>query len=66
MVTVISGAGGGIGAATAHALARTDRVGDAIDACEQAMELGTDAEVAALLRSLRERQPRRLPTETAA
>lgn len=44
----------------AHALARTDRVSDAIVACERAMDLGTDAEVAALLLSLRERQPREL------
>jgi tetratricopeptide (TPR) repeat protein len=50
----------------AHALARTDRVSDAIEAAEHAMDLGTDPEVAALLRSLRERQPRVLPTETAA
>jgi tetratricopeptide (TPR) repeat protein len=50
----------------AHALARTDRVSDAIAACEHAMDLGTDAEVAALLLNLRERQPRELPTETAA
>lgn len=50
----------------AHALARTDRVSDAIAACERAMDLGTDAEVAALLLSLRERQPRRLPQETPA
>ena len=50
----------------AHALARTDRVSDAIAACERAMDLGTDAEVAALLRSLRAREPRRLPQETAA
>jgi tetratricopeptide (TPR) repeat protein len=50
----------------AHALARTDRVSDAIAACEHAMDLGTDAEVAALLLTLRERQPRALPAESAA
>lgn len=50
----------------AHALARTDRVSDAIAACERAMDLGTDAEVAALLLTLRERQPRVLPAESAA
>lgn len=50
----------------AHALARTDRVSDAIAACERAMDLGTDAEVAALLVSLRERLPRVLPAESAA
>lgn len=50
----------------AHALARTDRVSDAIAACERAMSLGTDAEVAALLHALRAREPRVLPAESAA
>jgi tetratricopeptide (TPR) repeat protein len=50
----------------AHALARTDRVTDAIDACEQALDLGPDAEVDALLAQLREAVPRVLPAETAA
>ncbi|MDW5594611.1 tetratricopeptide repeat protein [Conexibacter stalactiti] len=50
----------------AHALARTDRVSDAIAACEHAMDLGTDPEVAALLLALRERVPRTLPAESAA
>ena len=34
----------------AHALARTDRVSDAIDACDRALRLGKDPEVAELLR----------------
>lgn len=50
----------------AHALARTDRVSDAIRACEQALELGRDPEVLSLLGALRERAPRVLPAESAA
>lgn len=50
----------------AHALARTDRVSDAIDACEHALTLGRDPEVLSLLGALRERAPRVLPAETAA
>jgi tetratricopeptide (TPR) repeat protein len=46
----------------AHALARTDRVGEAIEACEQALRLlPEDAEVADLLGRLREALPRVLP-----
>jgi tetratricopeptide (TPR) repeat protein len=50
----------------AHALARTERVSDAVEACEQALALGSDAEVDALLAQLRDALPRVLPTETAA
>ena len=50
----------------AHALARTDRVTDAIRACEHALALGPDAEVAALLGALRELAPRVLPAESLA
>src|SRR5579862_6816638 len=45
----------------AHALARTDRVSDAIAACERALELGAGAEVADLLERVRERERRMLP-----
>jgi tetratricopeptide (TPR) repeat protein len=45
----------------AHALARTDRVSDAIDACDRALRLGTDPEVAELLHRLRAELPRVLP-----
>jgi tetratricopeptide (TPR) repeat protein len=46
----------------AHALARTDRVGDALAAAERALALdGTDAEVAELLDRLRSAVPRVLP-----
>jgi Tfp pilus assembly protein PilF len=45
----------------AHALARTDRVTDAIDACDRALRLRDDPEVADLLDRLREELPRALP-----
>ena len=48
----------------AHTLTRTDRVTDAIAACERALQLTPppgDAEVAALLERLREQAPRVLP-----
>jgi len=45
----------------AHGLARTDRVSDAIDACDRALRLGADEEVADLLDRLRAEQPRVLP-----
>ncbi len=45
----------------AHALARTDRVSDAIDACDRALRLRADDEVAELLDRLRAEQPRVLP-----
>ena len=45
----------------AHALARTDRVSDAIDACDRALRLGPDPEVADLLQHLRAELPRVLP-----
>ncbi|HEY1539304.1 MAG TPA: tetratricopeptide repeat protein [Solirubrobacteraceae bacterium] len=45
----------------AHALARTDRVSDAIDACDRALRLGPDPEVASLLATLQARLPRVLP-----
>src|SRR5256714_714289 len=50
----------------AHALARTDRVAEGIDACERALELGDDAEVAELLANLRERTPRVLAHRSTA
>jgi cytochrome c-type biogenesis protein CcmH/NrfG len=45
----------------AHALARTDRVSDAIDACERSLRLADDPEVADVLERLREQLPRVLP-----
>jgi tetratricopeptide (TPR) repeat protein len=45
----------------AHALARTDRVSDAIDACDRTLRLADDPEVAGLLERLRDQVPRVLP-----
>jgi tetratricopeptide (TPR) repeat protein len=50
----------------AHALARTDRVAEGIDACERALRLGHDPEVAQLLEHLREVEARVLPQSAAA
>ena len=50
----------------AHALARTDRVTDAIEACEHALGFARDPEVLSLLGALRERAPRVLPAESVA
>jgi len=45
----------------AHALARTDRVSDAIHACDRTLRLAEDPEVANLLERLRDELPRVLP-----
>lgn len=45
----------------AHALARTDRVSDAIAACQRALRLSSDAEVTDLLVRLQDELPRVLP-----
>jgi hypothetical protein len=50
----------------AHALARTDRVSDCIEACRRALALGQDPEVAELLARVEAAQPRPLPHRTAA
>src|SRR5881275_487866 len=42
----------------AHALARTDRVSECIEACARALALGDEAEVAELLERVRAMQPR--------
>ncbi|UGS34077.1 tetratricopeptide repeat protein [Capillimicrobium parvum] len=44
----------------AHALARTDRVTDTLAACDRALELGSDPEVAELAQRLRAAVPREL------
>src|SRR4051812_33681106 len=44
----------------AHALARTDRVGDCLAACERALALRDDPEVADLVEHMRRRLPREL------
>jgi tetratricopeptide (TPR) repeat protein len=45
----------------AHALARTDRIGECLAACERALELGEDGEVADLLARMRALERRVLP-----
>ena len=50
----------------AHALARTDRVSECIEACQRALALGENAEVADLLERVQAAQPRSLSERTAA
>jgi tetratricopeptide (TPR) repeat protein len=50
----------------AHALARTDRVSECLEACRRALALGEDPEVADLLARVEAAQPRPLPNRTAA
>ncbi|HTT30752.1 MAG TPA: hypothetical protein VMG37_20215, partial [Solirubrobacteraceae bacterium] len=53
-------------ASYAHALARTDRINECIDACNRALALGDDPEVADLLSHVEESRPRALSDRTAA
>jgi Tetratricopeptide repeat len=50
----------------AHALARTDRIGDCLAACERALELADDPEVRDVRDRLLEAAPRELTERTAA
>jgi tetratricopeptide (TPR) repeat protein len=50
----------------AHALARTDRIAEGIDACRRALELGDEPEVAELLAWLQDQEPRGLSERSAA
>jgi tetratricopeptide (TPR) repeat protein len=50
----------------AHALARTDRISECIEACRRALALGADAEVADLLERVQASQPRELGERSAA
>jgi tetratricopeptide (TPR) repeat protein len=50
----------------AHALARTDRVSECLEACRRAVALGDDPEVSDLLARVEAAQPRPLPKRTAA
>jgi tetratricopeptide (TPR) repeat protein len=52
--------------AYAHALARTDRISECIEACERALALGEDSEVAELLERALIEVPRKLPQPSAA
>jgi tetratricopeptide (TPR) repeat protein len=50
----------------AHALARTDRINECINACNRALALGDDPEVADLLARVEASRPRGLPGRNAA
>jgi tetratricopeptide (TPR) repeat protein len=50
----------------AHALARTDRLRECIEACKRALALGDDPEVAELLARAQAMHPRELPAASAA
>jgi tetratricopeptide (TPR) repeat protein len=50
----------------AHSLARTDRISECIAACQRALSLGQDPEVADLLTRVENAQPRELSERTAA
>jgi tetratricopeptide (TPR) repeat protein len=50
----------------AHALARTDRATECIDACRRALAIGDDAEVADLMARVQEAEPRELSERSAA
>ena len=52
--------------AYAHALARTDRVSECMDACRTALRLGPDPEVSDLLRRVEAALPRELSERSAA
>jgi tetratricopeptide (TPR) repeat protein len=50
----------------AHSLARTERTSECIAACQRALSLGEDPEVADLLRRVEDAQPRGISQRTAA
>jgi tetratricopeptide (TPR) repeat protein len=58
--TVLAPEDGAAWARYAHALARTDRVTDCLAACDRALQIGPDAEVAELAERLRAALPREL------
>ncbi|HEU4657360.1 MAG TPA: tetratricopeptide repeat protein [Capillimicrobium sp.] len=58
--TMLAPADGAAWSRYAHALARTDRVTDCLQACERALELGADAEVSDLAARMRDALPREL------
>jgi Flp pilus assembly protein TadD len=50
----------------AHALARTDRLQECLEACRRALTLGEDAEVSDLMDRVAAAQPRGISQRTAA
>jgi tetratricopeptide (TPR) repeat protein len=50
----------------AHALARTDRLSECIEACRRALALGADADVSDLVARAEAARPRGVPEQTAA
>jgi tetratricopeptide (TPR) repeat protein len=56
----------GVWSRFAHALARTDRVSECVAACERALELRDDPEVAHLLERVKASRPRELSARNAA
>jgi cytochrome c-type biogenesis protein CcmH/NrfG len=52
--------------AYAHALARTDRLTECVEACGRALTLGDDPEIADLLARVQAAEPRELPRRDAA
>ena len=64
--TVLDPQSGSAWSAYAHALARTDRVSECLDACRHALTLGEDPEVSDLLARMAEAVPRGLSERTAA
>jgi tetratricopeptide (TPR) repeat protein len=50
----------------AHALARTDRLSECIDACRRTLALGEDPDVSELLARAEAARPREVPEQTAA
>jgi hypothetical protein len=64
--TIVDPASGLAWSAYAHALARTARVSECIEACRHALALGQDNEVADLLERVQAELPRELSARTAA
>jgi hypothetical protein len=64
--TVLDPGSGRAWSSYAHALARTDRVSECIEACHRALALGEDAEVSDLLARVSDAVPRELSERTAA
>ena len=64
--TVVAPESGSAWSTYAHALARTDRVSECIDACRRRLALGSDREVEDLLAQVQGAPPRELAEQSAA